>query len=110
LSAAGEAWRPTGSGVELRVKVTPRARQSGLGGLVTDAGGSGRLAVKVTAPAEAGAADAAVCALLAERLGVARSAVVLRHGASGRRKSVAIAGDATRLTAALCRLAAGARA
>ena len=52
----------------------------------------GALAVRVTAAPVDGAANGAVCAVLAAALGVPRTAVVLAHGARGRDKLVRVAG------------------
>jgi uncharacterized protein YggU (UPF0235/DUF167 family) len=52
----------------------------------------GTLALRVTAPPVEGAANAAVCSVLAEALGVPTTAVVLAHGARGRDKLVRVAG------------------
>ncbi len=76
----------------MRVKVQPRARRPGLLGLAPSADGP-RLRLAVTAPAEHGKANAAVCALLAEVLGVATSAVTEVQGAASRDKTLAVAGD-----------------
>ena len=51
-----------------------------------------RLRVRVTAPPAAGAANEAVRALLAERLGVARSRVEIVRGQTARTKVVRVLG------------------
>ncbi len=85
-------------GIELRVKVQPRARRPGLHGL---AAGGAALAVAVAEPPEDGRANRAVCAALAEALGRPASAVQVMRGATGRLKTVRIAGDAAALAARL---------
>ena len=55
----------------------------------------------VGAPPENGKANDAVIALLAETLGVAKSAISVVSGATDRRKLVEIRGDESRLRAAL---------
>jgi uncharacterized protein len=71
------------------VLVTPRASRERIGPVV-----EGRLKVAVTAPPVEGEANAAVCALLARALGVAKSHVSVVRGDSGRRKTVRVAGVA----------------
>jgi uncharacterized protein len=73
--------------VELRVWLQPRA-------LRTDVVGdrNGALVVRVTAPPVDGKANAALCALLAERVGVPTSRVSVVRGATARDKVVRIEG------------------
>ena len=85
----------------MRLKVQPKARRSRVEGLVPDADGGAALKVAVGAPPEDGKANAAVIALLAETLGVAKSAITVVSGATDRRKLVEIRGDESRLRAAL---------
>ena len=68
------------------VRVTPRARRNAVA-LEGDT-----LRVWLTAPPVDGAANAALLALLAERLGVPKRAVTLIRGETAREKVVAIAG------------------
>jgi uncharacterized protein len=68
------------------VRVTPRARRNAL----TLEGES--LRAWLTAPPVDGAANAALVALLAERLGIPKRAVTLLRGETAREKVVAIAG------------------
>lgn len=68
------------------VRVVPRASQIAL-----SLDGDG-LRVRLSAPPVEGAANAALVALLAERLGLPRSAVTLVRGATARHKVVAIEG------------------
>jgi uncharacterized protein YggU (UPF0235/DUF167 family) len=48
--------------------------------------------VRVSAPPEHGKANAAICKLLADRLGLARSAVWIARGQASSRKTVAVKG------------------
>ncbi len=59
------------------------------------------LKLSVSAPPEDGKANAAVIALLARTLGVAKSAISVVSGATDRRKLVEIRGDEKNLRAAL---------
>jgi uncharacterized protein (TIGR00251 family) len=81
-----------GDGVRLAVRVTPRARLNEIGEIVEDQKGKTILSVRLAAPPVEGAANTALVAFLAERLGVARSAVAIVMGATGRRKIVRISG------------------
>lgn len=71
--------------VRLAIHVVPNAR-------VTEAAGRHGAAfkIKVAAPPRDGAANAELVRFLAERLGVAKSAVRLVHGASSRAKLFAV--------------------
>ncbi|HEY3021606.1 MAG TPA: DUF167 domain-containing protein [Solirubrobacteraceae bacterium] len=82
---------------DVRVRVLPRARRSELAGMR-----AGALVVRVAAPPVEGKANAAVCALLAERAGVPRSRVSVVRGAAARDKVVRVEGiDARALRSAL---------
>jgi uncharacterized protein (TIGR00251 family) len=83
---------PGDAGVTLRLRVTPGARRSEIAGLRDDGGGTWRLEVRVTAAADRGQANAAVIGLLADLWRLPKSALMIQAGASGRRKTVAIAG------------------
>jgi uncharacterized protein (TIGR00251 family) len=74
----------------LAVRLTPRARKDGLAGLVDTGEGRFALAVRVAAPPVEGAANKALIALLARKLGVARSAVAIASGETSRLKMVRI--------------------
>lgn len=87
--------RPDGA-LRFAVRVQPRASRAAIEGLHGDA-----LRVRVTAPPVDGAANEAVVALLAEALGVPRSAVRVVAGASGRRKVVEVSGAAAEALASL---------
>ena len=82
--------------VEIVVRVTPRAASDAIGG--TDE--EGVLHVRVHAAPVDGAANVALCRLLASDLGVRPSAVEVIRGTSARRKIIRIDGlDADRVTA-----------
>lgn len=93
-------WRAVAGGIRLRLKVQPKARREAIIGPAPDSDGAA-LKISVGAPPEDGKANAAVIALLAERLGVAKSAISVVSGATDRRKLVEIRGDETELRAAL---------
>ncbi len=71
----------------LRLHVQPAARKSEIVGRHGDA-----LKVRVAAPASDNKANTALIELLSRALGISRSAIVIRHGATSRRKLVEITG------------------
>jgi uncharacterized protein (TIGR00251 family) len=77
--------------MRVSITVVPRARRPGVR-LLED----GRLRVAVAAPAEAGRANDAVIAALADHFGVPRSRVRIVLGARSRRKVAEIAAHAGR--------------
>ena len=77
---------PDGSRTLLAVHAQPGARRPGVLGVF-----DGHLKVAVAAPPEAGRANAAVEALLAELFGLRPSSVALVRGHSSRRKLLALA-------------------
>nr|WP_276572695.1 DUF167 domain-containing protein [Nannocystis pusilla] len=74
-------------GCELDVLVAPRAARSRLVGLH-----DGRLKVQLAAPPVDGAANTALCELLSDHLQVPQGALEIARGATGRRKTVRVAG------------------
>ena len=85
-------WRAEAAGVAVRVKVRPKARRPGLGGLKPATDGT-RLALAVAEAPEGGEANRAACAALAAALGVAAAAVEVAQGATSREKLLRVAGD-----------------
>lgn len=77
-------------GVELVVHARPGAKQSAVAGLHGAA-----LCVRVAARPLEGAANRELVRVLAEALGVSRSAIVLRAGAHGREKRLHVSGLST---------------
>jgi uncharacterized protein (TIGR00251 family) len=77
----------TSTGVRLRLQVQPRASRTEIAGRHGEA-----IKLRLAAPPVDGAANEALVRFLAERLGVARSAVRLEAGAGGRSKIVAVDG------------------
>lgn len=76
----------------MAVKVTPKSRRPGVGGLAPSASGP-RLRVAVTDAPEDGRASRAACATLARALGMSASAVSLVSGATSREKTLFVPGD-----------------
>lgn len=81
------AFEETQGGVLIRVKAVPGARREQVAGLLGD-----RLKVKVSQPPEGGKANAAICALLAQKLGVKASAVSVVSGHGNPEKVVRVEG------------------
>lgn len=80
---------PHAEGVVLAVKARPGSRRNEVRGVE-----HGQLKASVTAAAEKGKANAAICELLAEALGVKRSQVELLAGATSAEKRFLIRGAA----------------
>jgi uncharacterized protein YggU (UPF0235/DUF167 family) len=85
--------RPRPEGLEVAVRVTPKAARAGIRGTVTDAAGEAWLEIRVGEPAEGGKATAAASAKLADLLGVPKSAVRLTAGPASRWKRFLVMGD-----------------
>jgi uncharacterized protein (TIGR00251 family) len=81
-------------GVRVAVRLSPRARRSGVEGLADEAGGGTALKVAVTAVPEGGKANAALIALLAREWRVPKSSVSVVRGAADRHKTLLVAGAA----------------
>jgi uncharacterized protein (TIGR00251 family) len=75
----------TADAVTFAVRVSPRAKTTSVLGVHADA-----LKLAVTAPPDKGKANAAVTALLADALGLPKSAVAVIAGATSRTKRVRI--------------------
>lgn len=76
-----------GGAGELAVRLQPRA---GRDEVVGERGG--RILIRVAAPALDGRANVALCALIAERTGVAMGSVSIVRGLGSRDKTVRVAG------------------
>lgn len=82
-----------GGSVRFGVRVSPRASREAILGVH-----DGALKVALTAPPVDGAANAALIAFLAKKLGVAKSAVRIASGETSRTKTVEVVGlDVARL-------------
>jgi uncharacterized protein (TIGR00251 family) len=92
------------SGLKLYVRLTPKARAERIEGVMEDGDGRLRLKISITAPPEDGKANAALIALLAKRLKIAKSSIELDSGAASRLKTLLIAGDGDVLAAKLAAL------
>ncbi len=91
----------TATGIRLRLRVTPKSRREGPQGFAELPEGGWALKLGINAAPEDGKANAAIIALLARYLPVAKAAISVAAGAKDRRKLVDIRGDPAELVAAL---------
>jgi uncharacterized protein (TIGR00251 family) len=100
-------WSLSPDGLLVTVRLTPKGGRDALDGVEALADGSPVLKARVRAAASEGEANAALIALLAKSLGVARREVDLVAGASARIKRVKVSGNGAALAATLERLSGG---
>ncbi|MGN7998258.1 DUF167 domain-containing protein [Sphingomonas sp. 22176] len=86
------AWRSSATGIEIAVRVTPRASRD-----VLAAGTDEHFAARLAAPPVEGAANAALVPLVAKTFGVPKRDVTLIAGETSRLKRLSIAGDGAAL-------------
>jgi hypothetical protein len=98
---AGEPWRVTAGGLEIRVRLTPRGGRDAIEGVGSLSDGTPVLKARVRAAPEDGAANEALRGLVAGRLGVPPGAVALTTGHCARLKTLRVAGDGPALARAL---------
>ena len=79
----------------MRVRAQPNASKDAIEGVGEEASGRRYLKIRVRAVPERGKANAAIEALLAEALGVPKSAVAVEKGETQRIKTVRISADAS---------------
>lgn len=101
-------YRIAGNRLLVDVRLTPRGGKDALDGADRLADGRAVLKARVRAAPEDGKANAALEALLAASLGVARSAVSVVQGKTARIKTLSVGGDPQGLAAAAARLVAAA--
>lgn len=105
---APASWlRKAPDGLRLAVRVTPRAANSAVSGIVTDAAGREHLIVRLQAPPADGKANALLTRLLAKRWGIARGTLHLVQGAGAREKLVFVAGEPAALKARISAIEGG---
>ncbi len=80
-------------GVSVSVRLQPRASENRIGPVVTDSDGGAVLKVAVNQPPVEGKANEALIRLLAKSWGLPKTAISVKKGASGRRKTLFIEGD-----------------
>jgi uncharacterized protein YggU (UPF0235/DUF167 family) len=97
LSEAASPFAAAPDGVRVRLRVTPGARQTCVGAILTDAEGLGALRVAVTAAPEGGKANAAAIRALAKAWRLPKTSLSITRGASARGKTLLVAGQAAAL-------------
>lgn len=86
-------FRPRNDGVDLFVRLTPKAAMDRLESIEISADGRSHLKARVRAVPENGAANQALERLVAKALGVPRSAVSVVAGGTTRLKTLRVLGD-----------------
>jgi len=105
VSAAQDLpWHSAPGGVLVDVRLTPRGGRDAIEGIARRADGRVVLKARVRAAPSEGEANAALCRLLANAVGVAPRQATLVSGATAREKRVRISGDPVKLVATLARL------
>ena len=105
---AARCWARVGDEFELFIRVSPGASRDAIEDCVEDAAGRGLLKVRVRAQPEKGKANVALVKLLANALGVPKSAISVEKGETQRLKTVRIRADGS-IAQALERLAGAPR-
>ncbi len=100
-------WRERVAGLELRIRVTPKASRDAIEGVEALADGTSVLRLRVRAVPADGAANDAVRRLLAKALRVPAGVVSVSSGATARIKTMRIEGESAELAAALAKLLEG---
>jgi hypothetical protein len=88
-------------GARVALKVTPRAASSRVQGVEVDGAGHAHLAVRVSAPPEAGKANAALIKLLARRWRMPQRDLEVVSGVGARRKVLHVHGSSDAVVARL---------
>jgi len=78
--------------VRFAVRLTPRGGRDAIDGWAIGADGRKHLKARVSAPPEDGKANTALIALLAKRLGIAKSTITIASGKTARLKQVDVDG------------------
>jgi uncharacterized protein YggU (UPF0235/DUF167 family) len=92
--------RRTGA-LSFQVRLTPKGGRDAIDGWSRAADGTTHLKARVRAVPEDGRANAALIALLAKELGVAKSALAIAAGEKARLKTISAAGDTSLLAVRL---------
>jgi len=87
--------------IRFAVRLTPKGGRDAIDGWVRGVDGGSHLKARVAAAPESGKANAAMIALLAKKLMIAKSRIAIVSGETARLKIVSISGNGTALAAAL---------
>lgn len=98
-------WSPAADGVAVTVRLTPKGGRDAIDGIETLADGTTVLKARVRAAPHEGAANDALCRLLANAVGVPPGRVEVANGATSRIKRLRIMGETQALTTALEKIA-----
>ena len=104
---APRPWRVVPAGLELTVRVTPKAGADRIEGVEVRDDGEACLRVRVAAVPDRGRANAAVAALLGRALGLPKSSIAVIAGDTARSKRLRLTGDGATLAARLEALLGG---
>lgn len=105
MKSGAEPWRISAGHLLIAVRLTPKAGRDRIEGVSALSDGRAVLAVKVRAAPDKGAANRALCELLAKELAVPKSAVTVVAGHTARLKQIRLDSDAAELIGRLKRLA-----
>jgi uncharacterized protein (TIGR00251 family) len=106
LADALSPFQAVPQGLQVRLRVTPKASRDAIGDVVADGQGNGVLKIAVTAVPEKGNANAAVIKLLAKSWRLRKSDLDIVQGATDRNKTLLIAGNGKELLSLLSPLLA----
>ena len=106
---ASSALRPTATGLDLRVRLTPKASRDAIGRRERLADGNEVVIAHVRALPADGEANAALESLVAKAAGVAKSRVAVVSGKTSRVKLLRLEGEAAAITDALEKAIAAAK-
>lgn len=90
--------------VTLAVYVTPKAGKNQVVGVRTSEEGLLEVSLRVTTAPDAGAANKAMCKLLAKELGVAKSCIAIKRGETSRHKLLELDMESAALSAWVAKL------
>lgn len=100
-------WRPRADGIDLFVRLTPKAASDVVEGVETAADGRVYLKARVRAVPEKGAANVALERLVAKWLGVPAGSVNVVAGGTARLKTLRVTGHTELLADAVAKAAGG---
>ncbi|MGI6854552.1 DUF167 family protein [Mesorhizobium sp. 1B3] len=101
-----EVFRPHAEGIDLFVRLTPKAAKDAIEGIEETADGRAHLKARVRAVPEKGAANHALEKLVAKAFGMPTGSVRMVAGGTSRLKTLRIIGDTAKLAEAIARIAA----
>jgi len=96
-----ERFRLLRDRVQFQVRLTPKGGRDAIEGWSQGADGRSHLKARVRVAPEDGKANAALLALLAKELDIAKSAFALVSGETSRLKTIAVTGDTARIAVRL---------